>query len=379
MPVTVVPYDPSWPKNFVDIRNRLEGVLQDVPYLSIEHVGSTSVPGLAAKPIIDIDIIVKGEDIERAKNALTQIGKCDYMGELGISDRHAFQDPNQDTPYNLYVCIDGCASLRNHLVLRDTLRTRADLRDEYASVKVALASKSTNIIDYIAAKSSTIQKILATSNAFSSTELEAISSNNSPDSALSPFRTSRLLLREFTSTDIESYFKLEGNEENARYQNWAPRTLSESRNLVLENIRSTHAVPRTTWELAVEEHQNQNSGPFIGRVGAHTRPARVVDCLPGEDRLKHIIHVDLWFSFLPTVHGRGFATEATVALIEILTRKLLGDGKLEFEIECDPRNVASWKVAEKLGFERFELVKGAWECKGEWVDSLVYRKVIGDG
>jgi RimJ/RimL family protein N-acetyltransferase len=63
------------------------------------------------------------------------------------------------------------------------------------------------------------------------------------------------------------------------------------------------------------------------------------------------------------------------ALIGELRRRY-ARGKMELEIECDPRNTKSWKMAERLGFVRHSLKERDYECKGEWVDSLVYRKVI---
>jgi RimJ/RimL family protein N-acetyltransferase len=57
--------------------------------------------------------------------------------------------------------------------------------------------------------------------------------------------------------------------------------------------------------------------------------------------------------------------------------KRQGGGPMELEIECDPRNTGSWKLAERLGFEEHSLTKNVQEIKGEWVDSLVYRKTVG--
>jgi RimJ/RimL family protein N-acetyltransferase len=173
--------------------------------------------------------------------------------------------------------------------------------------------------------------------------------------------------------DEESYFLLEGNEQNARYQEWPPRTRQEARQLVLENIRNHNDVPRTKYELAVENLDEQ----FIGRVGAKTSQANS-DSLPGETTIKPVTHANLWFSFLPSMQGQGFATEAMTAFIDALKERLQDQGKLEMEIECDPRNEGSWKLAERLGFERHSLTKEKEMIKGEWVDSLVLKKVVGD-
>jgi GrpB-like predicted nucleotidyltransferase (UPF0157 family)/RimJ/RimL family protein N-acetyltransferase len=372
MSVIVEQYNPEWPQQFEGIRSELQDYLQEVEYLSIEHVGSTSVPGLAAKPIIDVDVIVTRDNVQTAIDALIANGKFDYLGELGIVDRHAFKDPKHAMHHNIYVCVDGVPQTRNHLSLRDTLRSNQDLRDEYAHVKLELAAKSTNIVDYLVAKGNVIQKILKESNAFTKDELAAIARANAKGERFGAINTPRLLLREFVVKDKEGYFELESNEQNARYQDWPPRTKQEARQLVLENIRNHNDVPRTKYELAVE-----HNGRFIGRVGAKTSQANS-DSLPGEFMIKPVTHANLWFSFLPSMQGKGFATEAMVAFIDALKDRLQNQGKLEMEIECDPRNERSVKLAERLGFERHSLTKEARECKGEWVDSLVLRRVVGD-
>jgi RimJ/RimL family protein N-acetyltransferase len=239
-------------------------------------------------------------------------------------------------------------------------------------VKLELAAKGTNIIDYVVAKGNVIQKILKASGALTKEELGAIARANVIGECFGAIKTSRLLLREFVMKDEEGYFELEGSEQNARYQDWPPRTRQQARQLVLENIRNQNDVPRTIYELAVE-----HNGRFIGRVGAKTSQANS-DSLPGEFTIKPVTHANLWFSFLPSMQGQGFATEAMMAFIEALKDRLQDQGKLEMQIECDPRNEGSWKIGERLGFERHSLTKAAWESKGEWVDSLVLRKVVGD-
>jgi RimJ/RimL family protein N-acetyltransferase len=180
--------------------------------------------------------------------------------------------------------------------------------------------------------------------------------------------TDRLLLREFTVKDVDGYYELESSEENARYQDWPPRTREQARDLVLSNIQSSGVFPRAVWELVVE-----HEGRLIGRVGARlTFPKLNTDAIAQAQDLPHF---DLWFSFLPAVQGRGFAAEAMRSFIAEMV-KCQGGKKVELEIECDPRNTGSWKLAERLDFEKYSLTERAWECKGQWVGSLVYRKVI---
>lgn len=156
----VVPYDPAWPTRFESIEAVLQRALVGVPVLAIEHVGSTSVTGLAAKPIIDIDIVVHRDIVPAAIAALEAIGYR-HIGDLGVPDREALRAPMGAPRQNTYVTVEGCLSLRNHLGVRDVLRARPDLRDEYGAVKLALANHTDDIDVYIDGKTDVVLKILS--------------------------------------------------------------------------------------------------------------------------------------------------------------------------------------------------------------------------
>ncbi len=161
MHVVVVPYDPGWREQFRTVRDSLLAALEGVPIRSVEHVGSTSVPGLAAKPQIDVDVVVAAEHLPAARAALEAAGYT-WLGELGINDRHAFRAPDHAPPRHVYVAVDGCLALRNHLAVRDLLRRDARLRDEYGQLKLQLAERDYADIDqYVIDKSPMIQRILA--------------------------------------------------------------------------------------------------------------------------------------------------------------------------------------------------------------------------
>src|ERR1017187_913865 len=118
MRVTVRTYDPQWPRDFERIKLDLEAALRGVNLLRIEHVGSTSVPGLAAKPILDIDVVVPVEAVPLVVALLTAIGYQDE-GELGIPGRHALRSPADGLACHVYVCVDGCLALATHLAVRE--------------------------------------------------------------------------------------------------------------------------------------------------------------------------------------------------------------------------------------------------------------------
>lgn len=160
MTVEVRDYDPEWPRRFEELSGRYATALRaaTVPFVAIEHVGSTSVPGLAAKPIIDIDIVVEATEVDAASAVLCGLG-FKPQGEFGIPLRRAFLSPNDFSDTNTYVIVSGSLSLRNRLAVRDTLRTNTALRDEYGKLKLELGRVVADIEEFGARKNSTIQKI----------------------------------------------------------------------------------------------------------------------------------------------------------------------------------------------------------------------------
>ena len=159
MPIEVVPYDPVWPARFEQLRAMLAPALGDVA-VAIEHVGSTSVAGLAAKPIIDIDVVVASPS--DLPESIARLGTLGYrhLGDLGITGREAFQRPPSLPAHNLYVCPTGIESLRNHLTIRDHLRSHPESREAYGELKSRLATEVDSIDDYVERKSAFLLAIL---------------------------------------------------------------------------------------------------------------------------------------------------------------------------------------------------------------------------
>src|SRR6185436_17206244 len=124
------------------LRRKVWAVVQDLA-LAIEHVGSTSVPGLAAKPIIDMTVIVRSADITRTIERLATIGYV-HRGNLGIEDREAFHNPPQSPAHHLYLCAAGSLGLLNPLALRDYLRIHPDAVRAYGELKKTLAQRFPN-------------------------------------------------------------------------------------------------------------------------------------------------------------------------------------------------------------------------------------------
>lgn len=158
--VEVVDYDPAWPQLFEELRAKLWPVVQGFA-LSIEHVGSTSVRGLAAKPIIDLDIVIPSEaEIPLAVQALASLGYL-HQGNFGIKGREAFKRPEGSVAHNLYVCPQGSEGLQNHLALREYLRANPEARQAYGELKKQLAQEFPQDIEgYIDGKTDFILAIL---------------------------------------------------------------------------------------------------------------------------------------------------------------------------------------------------------------------------
>jgi GrpB-like predicted nucleotidyltransferase (UPF0157 family) len=180
--ITVVDYDPVWPGRFESLRAEYAAAMAaaGVPVVAIEHVGSTSVPDLAAKPIIDVDIVVQAADVAAASGVLISLGFTP-LGDLGIPQRWAFRAPARLARTNTYVIVDGCLSLRNHLAVRDVLRADQTLRDEYAAVKQQAGARLDDIDEYVLAKSDIVLKILAAAG-LTDAERASIAGNQLPGS-----------------------------------------------------------------------------------------------------------------------------------------------------------------------------------------------------
>jgi len=167
--ILVMDYDPVWPLQFSRLREVYQNYLGQF-LISIEHVGSTAVPGLAAKPVLDIDLIVSGKDALEKIIPILESLEYDYKGEVGIPDRHVFSAKTSTTPANgsskewpkhhLYCCIEGTTGLRNHLLLRDRLRADAELAASYGELKKRLALQTTDMGEYVEGKTGFITDIL---------------------------------------------------------------------------------------------------------------------------------------------------------------------------------------------------------------------------
>ena len=161
--IAVVPYDPEWPRRFEAERASLESVL--APWLAggIEHVGSTAVPGLAAKPIIDMVAGVR--DLDGARAAVPALRDHSYVEEPHRPRvAHHFAKPSTRSPeYGLHLTEPGSDLWRERLAFRDALRRNRTLAAEYAALKLRLIREhGSDLGAYTAGKRVFVADVLST-------------------------------------------------------------------------------------------------------------------------------------------------------------------------------------------------------------------------
>jgi GrpB-like predicted nucleotidyltransferase (UPF0157 family) len=158
--ILIVDYDPKWPGVFQREAERIRTAL-GTRALRIEHTGSTSVPGLVAKPVIDI--ILEVADSRNEDSYVPALEAASYalrIRETVWYEHRMFSGP--DTEINLHVFSSGCPEIDRMLMFRDWLRRSAADRELYARTKLALAQREWNHVqDYADAKTAVIEEIIA--------------------------------------------------------------------------------------------------------------------------------------------------------------------------------------------------------------------------
>ena len=158
--VVVEKWNPQWKYEYEKI---VASLGKDIIYnsIKIEHVGSTSVEGLYAKPIIDLDIVIENDKFEIIKRLLNDKG-YKHEGDLGIEGREAFSYSGKEElmTHHLYVCPKDSKELFKHITFRDFLKNNSALASEYSKVKEQAAVLYPDDIDkYMEFKSEIIEKI----------------------------------------------------------------------------------------------------------------------------------------------------------------------------------------------------------------------------
>lgn len=145
--ITVADYNPSWVNEYKEESLCIKDILFD-NCIAIYHIGSTSVEGLAAKPIIDIMVVVRNlEEVDNAAEDFSKIG-YEYLGEFGIEGRRYLRKGGDERTHQIHIFqADDWNNIGRHLAFRDYMRTHEKKREEYAKIKIALAKKFPYDID----------------------------------------------------------------------------------------------------------------------------------------------------------------------------------------------------------------------------------------
>ncbi|MBB3916985.1 GrpB family protein [Rhizobium fabae] len=143
--IRVVDYDPSWPQRFAEISAEVSALLGGL-LLSIDHIGSTSVPGLAAKRKIDVDAVISEEALPAAIEIM-RAADFIFHGDTG-ENRWAFTRAHQDYGFRLYLCGPDNSAHRERILFRDYLRKHSERAKAYADLKRRLAAEANGDWDF---------------------------------------------------------------------------------------------------------------------------------------------------------------------------------------------------------------------------------------
>jgi len=167
-PIELAEYDPRWPELFRSEEERIRAALGE-RVVRLEHVGSTAVPGLAAKPIIDMCLVVADSSDEQAYlPTLEAAGYVLRIREPEWYEHRVFKGP--DTNVNLHVFSEGCPEIERYLLLRDRLRANQADRELYERTKRDLAKREWKYVqNYADAKTAVVEEIIARATGGSAT------------------------------------------------------------------------------------------------------------------------------------------------------------------------------------------------------------------
>jgi GrpB-like predicted nucleotidyltransferase (UPF0157 family)/RimJ/RimL family protein N-acetyltransferase len=348
----IVEYDPRWPTAFAIERERLAGVL-DALAVRIDHHGSTAVPGLAAKPVIDIQVSVRS--LRPLDQMIERLGLLGYVHVPHADDEVCpfFHKPGQwPHTHHVHLVEAGGAEERRTLAFRDYLRARPDLAREYESVKRGLAADFDGATfesreAYAAAKTDFVRRVTDAALAAGHPVPVTVSMLELP------IATERLRLREFVAADFDDVHRVESDREVMRYMFRGPRSEQETRTYLSHLLDAQRQSPRSTWELAVV---HRDTGRVIGACDL------TLNLHQGDGDLGYTLAKDAW--------GRGYATELAGALMRA------GFEQLELAriySLCAVDHPASARVLEKAGLRFVGIVERCREAKGRWWDMRLYE------
>lgn len=136
--VKLSPPDPTWPHRFNETKSEIKGILQD-NCLKVHHIGSTAIPGIYAKPIIDVLVVVENIAILDSLNSAFEAQGYICMGEYGIAGRRFYWKSETSRTHNIHVFEKGSSEIKRHVAFRDFMRKHESHAKAYSTIKRCLA------------------------------------------------------------------------------------------------------------------------------------------------------------------------------------------------------------------------------------------------
>ena len=338
---------PEWASAFADERDRLVSLFGPRA-LRIDHHGSTAVPNLAAKPIIDIQISVRSLTALREYVALLATNGYRHVPHADDGWCPFFHRPAAGPhTHHVHLVETGSDAERRTLAFRDYLRVRADIVREYESLKRDLARRLAggeldSMDDYAAAKTAFI----------TSTTDAALAAGYPVTTIELPIVTRRLALRDFVDDDFAAVHEFGSDPEVTSHMFHGVRTEPDSQDYLRRCIAAQAQRPRRVWELAIVCRED---GRVIGACDLTLERDEVAD-------LGYILKRDAWH--------RGYATEAAHAMVNA------GFAQLRLEriyAMCEAGHAASGRVLEKAGLRRIRTIAGERRAQGRWWDMELFE------
>jgi GrpB-like predicted nucleotidyltransferase (UPF0157 family) len=159
MAIELVPHDPLWSLHYDEAQQVLSRVLGGY-VVDIQHVGSTSIPGIMAKPVVDIAVAIESYPLPDSVLETVKALGYTYWGEYGIPRRHLFFTRESVPGFNIHINELSNEEFQRHVLFRDFLRAHPEVAREYETLKMELAAQHTVVNDYAESKSEFVQGVL---------------------------------------------------------------------------------------------------------------------------------------------------------------------------------------------------------------------------
>ena len=235
--IIISKYQSIWKKQYLELEHYLCRLLT-LNFLTIEHVGSTAVPGCCAKPIIDCDIVVRSNQFAYVNDTLVEAGFLP-LGTLGIEGRFAYEGIDLGFSYHLYVCLEDALSLQEHRYFREYLKMHPGAKLRYCELKKHLAFiNPLDIKEYTESKTLMIQYYL--NKAYEILYMSRPMRESDQEEILSKFPSARDILKEKTSMNYSFVINHQGQMVAAMFLR---KSMDELSLLEVEKILIDESVP----------------------------------------------------------------------------------------------------------------------------------------